>query len=195
MIKFVQRGAALLFLLCLTACGGPEISGRLLSTTPVTSGSISGVYVYSFLQNGPASNDAINQRVGQFRDLLLVGLRARGLRADVTEASGAVSHLSESSGRIPVRETIQANSARERSFGATHRIILTPTDMINDGYNHYWGTLTWALQSVSDDSFVALGQMHYVVGGIRSTSAQQMANQLLSKLGQMNLIPPAPTVQ
>ncbi len=192
-------------LLGLTGCApSAAVGGNLFPGASITPSAVTGIYTYSFLQQGLDPDPELKQHLSQFRDKLTEALRARGLRVETIEVSetpglqtGGDDIMVASSGNarrshIPVREVIAANQSRERASGAPYRLLLTPRATFRRGPNHLSGVIMWALQPTTSNTFIATGSISYQFNAIIAPHlpTQQMVDKLLAEFERLNILAP-----
>lgn len=159
MFSPLARIAFLTVLALLSGCATNEFAA---TKSEVAGLNIKGahVYVYSFLdvrdpELGPTMTAEVNAQLT--KALAAADVQAKVLPFKASEI-GRYSTLTNGNVRIPVRETVFANLAQEREFGAQYRMVIFPSNMqLQGAWKHYdikWdlfdaqsGKLVWSTTS------------------------------------------------
>ncbi len=159
MASSIRRGLLIAGALAASGCASNQFSG----TRTVAAGSTlanARLQVYSFLdlrdvEFGPNMLGEVDR---QLADALAQSSVAVQILRFKNSEPGKYFSSTNSGVRVPVRETIESNSAAERSFAATHRLIIFPSKMTLSGawkfYDVRWelleagtGKLLWTTTS------------------------------------------------
>ena len=134
---FLKKFFAPVFATLLCACTTTSFQSRTpeyTETTPVTA-----IYVYSFLdlRQGNLGKNFLAEVKRQLNDALAQdGIRTKQLWFNDSPLRGQFSleetgtNPSHTSTRIPVEEVVKATQEDERSFGASHRLLVFPASVM-----------------------------------------------------------------
>jgi hypothetical protein len=197
----VIRAAAWVAVLSVAGCAtAPKFHTQL---TPVVL-PINSVYIYSFLdvrekQLGVNFLQAVQHDLQD--ELTQHGVRSKQLwfnsspqRAEFSLNESAPRGLRrESTVRIPVLEVIGGNASDERAFGASYRLVMSPSDITNSGVG-FDSQVTWILTDVKSGQVVwrATSRMSTVnlikVDEDPSGRAQLFVHGLMQEMAKENLL-------
>lgn len=155
------RAAAFIAVLSVAGCAtAPRFRTQL---TPVVL-RINSVYIYSFLdvrekQLGAKFLQAVQHDLQD--ELTQRGVRSKQLwfnsspqRAEFSlNESAPRGFRAETTVRIPVLEVIGGNASDERAFGASYRLVMSPSDITNSGVG-FDSQVTWILTDAKSGQVV-----------------------------------------
>ncbi len=193
----------------LLGCGEPVAQGRIVPGASITPATIKSLYVYSFLQGSISTNNDMREGLQKFDQMFVDALRSRNMTVTYMDATTLSAYANEqistpsrtsalrgTSREVSVGNTIRSNGVAEQASGASHRLVLFPSQAssVRQGMFvvEHTSRIRWEILSIAANSVLAEGTLDLLFFNTAGTSElRPYIRDLVAEFERLHIVQPA----